>query len=169
MDMEYIAGRPFAVNGDYVEPGDRLTRPQLESIPYMESYVSAGYIYPVYTKKDYDRLPPHIFTTVMQRREMEAAMAQRTAMVPEDIAAAQEEGDKDESRILAAKEAKIDAKSLVREFVRQVDPAKVKTEEEVKEERAAEAKEIQEQKNVLEIPDQTPADVKAESKAPKGK
>jgi hypothetical protein len=158
--MEYIAGRPFAVNGDHVEPGDTMTKAQLDSIPYIESFINSGYIYAVYTDKDYDRLPPHIFTTVMKRREAEFAMEQRTAYVPEHIAAEQEIGDADESRALAAKEARIADQSLIRNFVRKVDPTKVKTEEEAKQEQAEALKEMREKDNVLTIPDQTPADEK---------
>lgn len=160
--MEYIAGRPFNVNGGNVEPGDRMTKEQMDSIPYVESFISSGYIYPVYTDKDYDRLPPHIFTTVMQRREAEFAMKQRTAYETEEQRANQEAGDADLSREEAARQAEIDAghNQMLRKYVRKVDPAEVKTKEEDTKERDAAIKEAEEKENVLSIPDQTPADEK---------
>jgi hypothetical protein len=164
--MEYIAGRPFAVNGDHVEPGDTMTKAQLDSIPYIESFINSGYIYAVYTDKDYDRLPPHIFTTVMLRREAEVAMTQKVAMETEDQRKQQEAGDADDSRALAATEARIADKSLIRNFVRRVDPTKVKTEEEAKKEQAEALKEMREKENILTIPDQTPADEKDATPVP---
>ena len=120
--MEYIAGRPFAVDGGYVEPGDKLTRKQLESIPYLESFVSSGYIYPVYVKKDYDRLPPHLFTAVMQRREADAKMKQAVALVPVKQAEDQKAGDEDQTRKESASQAKIDRANLASNLIREVDP-----------------------------------------------
>lgn len=99
---KFIAGRPFAVDGGLVEPGDELTKAQVESIPYLESFIHAGYIYVVYTAKDYDRLPPHIFTAVMTRQEAELKVHQKDGVAVEEAIAAQERGDEDESRKLAA-------------------------------------------------------------------
>ena len=99
---KFIAGRPFAVDGGNVEPGDELTKAQVESIPYLESFIHAGYIYVVYTAKDYDRLPPHIFTAVMTRREAEHMVHQKDSVAVEEAIKAQERGDEDPMRVLAA-------------------------------------------------------------------
>lgn len=74
MSIKYLAGRQFDVNGDVVEPGDELTVEQVESIPYLDSFISCGYIYPVTPKKGYDALPPHVYSAVSTRAEADVAI-----------------------------------------------------------------------------------------------
>jgi hypothetical protein len=159
--MEYIAGRPFAVNGGNVEPGDKLTRLQMESIPYPDSFISAGYIYAVYTKNDYDRLPPHVYTAVLNREEAKAAMRQKTALVTEEQAQAQKDGDEDFSRTQAAKQAEIDNAYVANKMIREVDPVNPipvkedKTEEEAEVKAEPEAESTPVEKPVEETPKPT--------------
>lgn len=76
--MKYVVGRPFDVadvdkgTARTVQPGDELTGGEVRGIPFLEAWTNNGYLYKVVDAKDYDFLPPHIFTQVMLRHEAEA-------------------------------------------------------------------------------------------------
>jgi len=69
MSIKYLAGRTFDVGTDTVEPGDELSEEQVAKIPYLDSFISSGYIYVVTPAKGYDQLPPHVFNAVQTRPE----------------------------------------------------------------------------------------------------
>jgi len=72
LDLEYIVGRPLTVGDTDFAPGDDLPQEYVEQIPLLESFVNAGYLYRVHPEQGYDRLPPHLYTTVVTRKEAEA-------------------------------------------------------------------------------------------------
>ena len=71
--VKYIAGRPMQITGDVVvDVGDEVD-PSL--FPYLDAFISAGYLYVVHPDKGYDSLPPHVFSAVMTQAEAEQKMA----------------------------------------------------------------------------------------------
>jgi len=110
MSIKYLAGRTFDVGEDTVEPGDELTKAQVESIPWLESFISAGYIYAVTPDKGYDTLPPHVFNAVQTKAEAIAAIeaGKDGTTITEVSAASQEAVNSDEQSKLAARQREAD-------------------------------------------------------------
>jgi len=110
MSIKYLAGRTFDVGEDTVEPGDELTAAQVKSIPWLEAFVSAGYIYAVTPDKGYDQLPPHVFNAVQTKAEAVAAIEAGKAgtTITEVSTAGQAAVDDDEQTKLAAKQQEND-------------------------------------------------------------
>lgn len=110
MSIKYLAGRTFDVGTDTVEPGDQLTEAQVASIPYLDSFISSGYIYVVTPAKGYDQLPPHVFNAVQTRVEAEAAIeaGKEGTFTTQGADDAQKTVNEDEQSKLAEKQQKQD-------------------------------------------------------------
>jgi hypothetical protein len=106
-DIEYIVGRPFDVNGHDVWPGETLADEDVDNIPALDSWVSAGYIYRVTPAKGYDSLPPHIYSIVNTRAEVESILAGDPG-ITSAVDSAQEAGAAAETTQLAEKQARTD-------------------------------------------------------------
>lgn len=106
VETEYIVGRPLIVGDRQFWPAEDLPQEYVDEIPLIESWVSAGYIYRVVPDKGYDRLPPHIYTAVITRKEAEAKL-EGDPGITAPIDAAQVTGTKGEASVAADKQAKL--------------------------------------------------------------
>lgn len=69
---KYIVGRPFTSEYGEHNPGEEC--PEAPSFALLESFVNTGLLYRVYDEKDYEFLPPHVFSAVMTHKEALAAI-----------------------------------------------------------------------------------------------
>lgn len=106
MDVTFLAGRPLKVNGNEYEPGDEVPQVDLDTIPAIESYVSAGYLYRVVDEEGYNKLPPHLFHTVQTRRELEAQL-ENDRSFEEPVEEAQAVGEASDETQLANRQAEL--------------------------------------------------------------
>ena len=79
--LSYVAGRPLDIGANHFDPGDAVPADSIREIPYVESFVSSGYLYVTHGPKGYEALPPHIYGLVKTRIEAEAAVVGESPIV----------------------------------------------------------------------------------------
>ena len=102
--VKYIVGRPFTSEEGEHNTGEEVDPGLAESWRYVEALVNSGYLYKVYDE-GYDRLPPHVYNSVMLKHEAEAKIEGDSSYIE-----AQNDWNKPKVLKDAEKQAEIDEK-----------------------------------------------------------
>lgn len=71
-NVKFICGRPFDSEYGHHDPGEEVT--QAPQFQLLETLVHAGLLYPYAPDEGYDFLPPHLFSILNTRQEVEQQM-----------------------------------------------------------------------------------------------
>lgn len=82
--MYYIVGIPFKSEFGTHTTGDKIEDKDARKWYALETLVNTGRLYRVHADKGYSTLPPHVYSAVMRRREVEAILENRPTASPYD-------------------------------------------------------------------------------------